>query len=98
MDRSQIFKNGQKYVRRGVKTRIVHIFYGKGVVAWTSGNSPGRLLKEPILRPFPPGGGGRVLGLIFAGCVPLASQSLYSIIVYSVAIYRPHLSHLWADM
>ena len=40
----------------------------------------------------------RVLGLIFAGYVPLASQSLYPIIVYSVANYRPHLSHFWANM
>ena len=42
-----------------------------------------------------PGGGG-VLRLIFAGYVPLASQSTYPIIVYSVANYRPHLSYLWA--
>ena len=34
----------------------------------------------------------------FAGYVPLASQSLYPIIVYSVANYRPHLSHFWANM
>ena len=45
----------------------------------------------------PPRGGG-VRGLIFAGYVPLASQSLYPIIVYSVASYRPHLSHFWANM
>ena len=45
----------------------------------------------------PPGGGGE-LGLIFAGYVPLASQSPYSIIVYSVAESRPHLSHFWANM
>ena len=44
-----------------------------------------------------PGGGGRgevrvgVLGLIFARYVPLASQSPYSIIIYSVANYRPSL-------
>ena len=37
------------------------------------------------------GGGGAVLGLIFA--VPLASQSPYPIIFYSVANYRLHLSH-----
>ena len=43
-------------------------------------------------------GGGKVLGLIFAGYVPLASQSPYPIIVYSVANYRPHLSHFWANM
>ena len=34
-----------------------------------------------------------VLGLMFAGYVPLASQSPYSIIVYFLANYRPHLSH-----
>ena len=40
------------------------------------------------------GGGGRgALGSIFAGYLPLASQSPYPIIVYSVANYRPHLSH-----
>ena len=50
-----------------------------------------------------PGGRG-VLGLIFAGYlqygswyVPLASQSSYPIIVYSVASYRRHLSHFWAN-
>ena len=44
---------------------------------------------------FPPRGGGGVgvLGLMFAGYVPLASQSSYPIIVYSLANYRPHLSH-----
>ena len=39
-----------------------------------------------------PGGGG-VLGLMFAGYVPLASQSPYPIIVYFLANYRPHISH-----
>ena len=38
-------------------------------------------------------GGGGVLGLIFAGYAPLASQSPYTIMVYSVVNYRPHLSH-----
>ena len=33
------------------------------------------------------------LGSNFAGYVLLASQNPYPIIVYSVAIYRPHLSH-----
>ena len=42
--------------------------------------------------------GGGVLGLIFAGYVPLASQSPSPIIVYSVANYRPHLSHFWAKL
>ena len=39
---------------------------------------------EIILTRNKPGGGG-LLGLIFAGYVPLASQSPYPIIVYSVA-------------
>ena len=39
-----------------------------------------------------------VLGLIFAGYVPLACQSPYPIIVYSVANCRPHLSHFWSNM
>ena len=43
-------------------------------------------------------GGWEVLGLIFAGYVPLASQSPYPIIVYSVTNYRPHLSHFWANI
>ena len=41
---------------------------------------------------------GGVLGSIFAGYVPLASQNPYPIIVYSVANYRPHLSHFWANV
>ena len=36
-----------------------------------------------------------LLGSIFAGYVPLASQSPYPIIVYFAANYRPHLSHFW---
>ena len=44
-----------------------------------------------------PGPGG-LLGLIFAGYVPLASQSPYPVIVYSVANYRPHISHSWENM
>ena len=42
------------------------------------------------------GVGGLVL--IFAEYVPLASQSPYPIIVYSVANYRPHLSHFLANV
>ena len=38
-------------------------------------------------------GGGGVLGLMFAGYVPLSSQSPYPIIVYFLANYRAHLSH-----
>ena len=43
------------------------------------------------------GGGGGLLGVISAGYVPLAPQSPYPIIVYSVINYRPHLSHFWAN-
>ena len=35
---------------------------------------------------------------MFSWYVPLASQSPYPIIVYTVANYRPHLSHFWANM
>ena len=50
-----------------------------------------------ILEIYTPPGGGGVLGLIFAGYVPLASQSPCPIIVYFVANYRPHLRHFWAN-
>ena len=40
---------------------------------------------------------GSSIGLIFAGYAPLASQSLYSIIVYFVAEFRPHFSHFWVN-
>ena len=46
----------------------------------------------PILSLFSQGGGG-VLGLIFCGYVPLASQSPYPIIVYYLATYKTHFSH-----
>ena len=39
-----------------------------------------------------------MLRLIFAWYVPLASQSPYPIIVYSVANYIPHLSPFQANM
>ena len=44
--------------------------------------------------PIGQGGGEGLLGLIFAGYVPLASKSPDPIIVYSVANYRPHF---WAN-
>ena len=46
--------------------------------------------KRKMLISFLEEGGG-VLGLIFAGYVPLASHSPYPIAVYSSANYRPHL-------
>ena len=39
-----------------------------------------------------------VLGLIFPSYVPLASQSPYPIIVYSVTNYRPQFCHFWANV
>ena len=47
---------------------------------------------------YMPGGVVGVTRVNFAGYVPLASQSSYPIIVYSVANYRTHLSHFWANM
>ena len=41
---------------------------------------------------------GGVLGLMFAGYVPLASQSPNPIIVYSLASYSPHLSHFFESL
>ena len=43
------------------------------------------------------GEGYNVLGSIFAGYVLLASKNPHPIIVYSVANYRPHLSHFWGN-
>ena len=37
-------------------------------------------------------------GLVFAGYVPPASQNPYPIIDYSMAKYRPHLSHFWENV
>ena len=58
------------------------------------------LTKSPIHHSIYLESGGRgVLGLIFAGFVPLASQHPYPVIVYSVANYRPHLyGHFGANM
>ena len=49
-------------------------------------------------RNVPGPGGGGVLGLIFAGYVPLVSQSPYPLIAYFLANYRPHLRHFWANV
>ena len=49
------------------------------------------------LPKHPPGGGGATW-VRFAGYVPLASQNPHPILVYSVANYRPHLSHFWANV
>ena len=73
---------------------------------WTSASNRSSITSrcsenEPALLPSVGESGGnrargvgvRVLGLIFDWYVPLASQSPYTIMVYSVANYRPHLSH-----
>jgi len=54
----------------------------------------GQGFKASAAHPYPRG----VLGSIFAGYVPLASLKPYPIIVYSVANYRPHVSHFWANI
>ena len=54
-------------------------------------------LGKDIKHPGTPGGGGGVLGSGFAVYVPLASLNPHPIIAYSVANYRPHSSHFWAN-
>ena len=56
---------------------------------------------KPCKTAMPGRGGGKgrgVLRLIFGWYVPLASHSPYPITVYSVANYRPHLSHFWTNI
>ena len=53
------------------------------------------LVVGTIKRCILPGGG---LGLVFAGYVPLVSQSPYPITVYFLANHRPHLGHFWANV
>ena len=47
----------------------------------------------PIPQQSSPRVGGGILWLMFAGYVPLASQSPCPVIVYFLANYRPHPSH-----
>ena len=52
------------------------------------------LQEQPWEEAFPPGGGeGEGVLWLIAECVPLASQNPYSIIVYFMTKYRPHVSH-----
>ena len=53
---------------------------------------------KPIGASLLLGGGGGVLVSSFAGYVPLASPNPYPIIIYSVANYRPLVSHFWANI
>ena len=55
-------------------------------------------LRHPVSISLPVGGGGGGMGYFFSRYVPLASQSPYSIMVYSVAKYRSHLSHFWENV
>ena len=50
--------------------------------------------KLNVRKTRPVRAGGKVLGLHFAGCVPLAFYNPYSL-KYSVADRRPHLGHFW---
>ena len=81
-------------IQIGVKTqetRLQNECQGSG-----AGNASD--LVHDTRRHVNPGGGGGLLGLIFAGYVPLASQSPYPIIVNSLANCRSHISHSWANM
>ena len=49
-------------------------------------------------RQYPKLETGGVLGLILDGYEPLAFKSPCSIIVYSVAKYKPHPSHFWENV
>ena len=53
---------------------------------------------SPTGNPKGEGGGGGGIKLIFAGYVPLFSQSPYYVIVYFWANYRRHLRHFWANV
>ena len=75
----------------GVKNKGTILFTNHFDVGWKE-NSLIKIDWDPV---EPPGG---LLGLIFAGYVPLASQSLYPITAFSVANCRPHISHSWANM
>ena len=52
-----------------------------------------RTNEQKIVQMWLPWRGRGVPGLMFAGYVPLASQSAYHIIVYFLANCTPHLSH-----
>ena len=47
---------------------------------------------------LPPGGGGTWVRFCWICATGLASQNSHHIIFYSVANYRPHLSHFWANV
>ena len=47
----------------------------------------------PVVQKVDSVPGGGVLGLMFVGYLPMASQSPYPIIVYFLANYRAHLRH-----
>ena len=90
----------------GLKNKGTIRFTNHFDLGWKE-NSPIKIDEDPVELAFQensydfnetaasPGG---LLGLIFAGYVPLASQSPYTIFVFSVANYRPHISHSWANM
>ena len=55
-------------------------------------------LSDQFLGKTRPRGGGGYLAQSFLGICRLASPKPYPIIVYSVGNYRPHVSHLWANI
>ena len=78
----------------GVKNKGTILFTNHFDLGWKE-NSLIKIDWDPMELSRKTGG---VLALTFAGYVPLASQSPYPIIVFSVANCRPHISHSWANM
>ena len=76
-----------------VRGQITSIRWGTVISCTALNPSPQR-----HLGPASGGGGGGVLGLSFAGYVPLASQSPCPIIVYFVAVIDPILVIFWENV
>ena len=81
-------RRGKRLALKVPRDATYKVLCEKAVDKWKAYNS--NLYEEDEDYVLLPGG---VLGLMFAGYVPLASQSPYPILVYFLANYRPHLSH-----
>ena len=91
------FKQAQNYACREYKTTSYTDLFEVSLIGQTMRSTHAGGCLQVMEFCYRPEGGG-VLRLGFAGYVPLASQNPNSIIVYSVANYRPHLSHFWANV
>ena len=88
-----------RYLKNGLKSKLRSADYrklvcsnpGKHGNSYINGEKSTKL--SAILDSGGGGGGGRLLRSIFAGYLPLASQSPYPIKVYFLANNKPHLSH-----